>query len=847
MGIFRSPSSFRARIFWSIIPIILVLFLLIGWISLRQQSRLATSEFYKRTQTIAESAAYSSELGVFVESAESLAPTIRGATSNADVAYVFIYNTESTLIAKGGDQVETIPDSAGLTDQQKSTLFKQHNLFRKEHVGNEDFLEITVPIVAVAAPLPEGDGIGSVELFPGTEPGEDQAIGFVRLGFSRDTLRSHEQAFLMLWSGLTALVLLVGTSVVYVTARRITEPIKALTVGAEQIAHGHLEQRIDVSSKDEVGQLAHTFNEMAESLRGNIQAKEVLVDEVQDLNRNLESRIEQRTSELVQRSEALELANKHKSEFLANMSHELRTPLNAIIGYSEMLEEEADDAGVSEFVPDLRKINSSGKHLLSLINDVLDLSKIEAGRMEFYLESFAVPAMIEEVSVTVQTLAKKRDNEFVVECDADFGTMTADVTRVRQCLFNLLSNACKFTEKGRVTLRVSRFSLEDQSRVRFDVIDSGIGMTHEQLSGVFEAFRQADASTTRKYGGTGLGLTISQEFCQAMGGKISVVSEEGRGSTFTIDLPADVTNAFANENADDNAPTAVTSEGAVVAAVHDATSGDDSDGSDGPAEVIEKDNKLILVIDDDPTARQLMVRYLEKDGFHVETSSSGEEGIAAARRLKPAVITLDVMMPGMDGWAVLKALKADPELTDIPTIMVTIVSDRSIGYSLGASDFITKPVDRERLITVLRKYRCADPPCPVLIVEDDDDTRELLRRTLESEQWTVTEAANGREGLARVKENLPELIVLDLMMPQMDGFEFLEQLRENELAQSVPVIVVTAKDLTNEDRDRLKGHVEKVLQKGNYSREELLDEVTSLVRRCTRPSEFTSAHGGDMK
>ncbi len=799
--------------------------MLIGWVSLGQQKRLASDEFIRRARTIADSAAYSSELGVFIESEQSLQPTIRGATADPDVAYVFIYNAEAKLIAKGGKSVSQVSEQAGLTDASRKSLFKTFQAVEKDSVGTQGFLEITAPIVAVAAPIPDENIVGPVELLPNTGQGKDETIGFVRLGFSRARLIAHERTLLALWAGLTAAVLLVGVLVVYYTAKRITDPIKALTNSAAQIAHGHLEQRIDVKSRDEIGQLGRTFNEMAESLRGNIEAKELLLDEVQDLNRNLEARIQQRTFELVQRSEALELANKHKSEFLANMSHELRTPLNAIIGYSEMLEEEAEDAGVTDFVPDLRKINSSGKHLLSLINDVLDLSKIEAGRMEFYLESFDVPAMIEEVSITVHTLAQKRNNTFEVQCDPDFGRMTADVTRVRQCLFNLLSNACKFTDQGTVTLKVARYGKEDEQRVRFDVIDTGIGMSKDQLAGVFDAFRQADASTTRKYGGTGLGLTISQEFCNAMGGLITVESEAGNGSTFTIDLPADVTPFLEALKEAEQAER----EGATHVPPHTGTM-----LTSATSDSLSHDGDLVLVIDDDPTARQLMVRYLKKDGFHVETCATGEEGLAAAKMLKPAVITLDVMMPGMDGWAVLKALKADAELADIPTIMVTIVNDRSIGFALGASDFITKPVDRDRLLTVLRKYRCNEPPCPVLIVEDDDNTRELLRRTLEAEQWTVTEAGNGREGLQRVGDNLPELIILDLMMPEMDGFEFLETLRQNEKTRSIPVIVVTAKDLTPDDHRRLKGHVEQVLQKGQYSREELLNEVTSLVKRCTR-------------
>jgi signal transduction histidine kinase/DNA-binding response OmpR family regulator len=514
--------------------------------------------------------------------------------------------------------------------------------------------------------------------------------------------------------------------------------------------------------------------------------------------------------EIGDKSQQLEAASRYKSEFLASMSHELRTPLNAIIGYSEMLEEEAGDLGQEAFVPDLEKIHGAGKHLLSLINNVLDLSKIEAGKMDLYLENFEIASTIQEVVATVKPLVEKNGNSLEVHCADGLGAMRADLTKVRQTLFNLLSNACKFTERGTVTLWAGRESVNGGEWISFSVSDTGIGMSPEQTSKLFQAFTQADTSTTRRYGGTGLGLAISRKFCQMMGGDIMVASTLGEGSRFTVRLPAIVVEP-------------------------EAVSLSHAKGTAAAAPPALEGAPTVLVIDDDPTVHDLMQRFLNKEGLVMIAAKSGEEGIRLARELRPTVITLDVLMPGMDGWAILTALKADPVSSDIPVIMVSIVDEKHMGYALGAADYLTKPIDWERLSALLERYQCARPPCPVLIVEDDAALREMLRRRLEKEGWKTVEAGNGREALERMVGSQPELILLDLMMPEMDGFQFLEEVRKHEAWRSIPVIVVTAKELTAEDRQRLNGSVERILQKGAYSREELLHEVRDLVTASIHP------------
>ncbi len=501
--------------------------------------------------------------------------------------------------------------------------------------------------------------------------------------------------------------------------------------------------------------------------------------------------------EIEDKGRQLELADRHKSEFLANMSHELRTPLNAIIGYSEMLQEDAADQGAESLIDDLKKINAAGKHLLDLINAVLDLSKIEAGKMDLYLESFEVDGLVRDIVAVIQPLAAKNANRLQVDCGADVGTMRADLTKVRQALFNLLSNACKFTDHGTVSLSVSRDTRGGPESIVFRVRDTGIGMTPEQIARLFEAFSQADAATTRKYGGTGLGLALSRRLCRMMGGDVTVESEAGRGSTFTIRLPTEVSE----------------SEPEPVVASVSAEPGAATIGT-------------VLVIDDEAAVRDLMQRFLGREGFRVVVAASGEEGLRRARELRPDAITLDVMMPGMDGWAVLSALKADSALADIPVIMLTIVDDRNLGYALGAADYLSKPIDRERLVAVLRQHR---RDRPVLVVDDDPEVRDLFRRMLEPEGYKVVEAPNGRAGLDRLRAGAPGVILLDLMMPEMDGFEFVAEVRRHAAWRAIPIVVVTAKDLSHDDRQRLNGHVERILQKGAYGREQLLAEVRELV------------------
>ncbi len=505
--------------------------------------------------------------------------------------------------------------------------------------------------------------------------------------------------------------------------------------------------------------------------------------------------------EIRQKGAQLEAANQLKSQFLANMSHELRTPLNAIIGVTEMLLEDARDLKREDEIEPLERVLRAGRHLLELINDILDLSKIEAGKMDLHADTFPVALLVGDVVKTIEMLAGKNGNRIVFECPHDIGSMHADQIRMRQVLLNLMSNANKFTKDGTVSVRVQREAREGRDWIAVAVADTGIGMTPEQLSRLFNDFVQADASTTRKYGGTGLGLAISRRLCQMMGGEITVTSEPGKGSTFLMNLPAE--------------------SGAVAVAVPARQ------GAVPPA-VETPRGSVVLVIDDDQSVLDLTERFLTRQGFKVVTASDGHAGLRLARELHPAAITLDVLMPQLDGWTVLAAIKGDPELADIPVILMTIIDDRTRGYALGATEYLIKPVNRDRLTGVLRAA-CGTAGRRVLVIDDDDFMRNGICQSLRRDGWEVSEAANGRLGIESLGQSRPDVIMLDLIMPEMNGFEFLVEMRSKPEWRDIPVLVVTAKDLTEEERTQLNGHVERVMDKGSAELTELLGEIGQVL------------------
>jgi len=559
-------------------------------------------------------------------------------------------------------------------------------------------------------------------------------------------------------------------------------------------------------------------------------AYEKEIKSIQTNVKNLEVALEEQNHELSTARDRAMAANRAKSGFLANMSHELRTPLNAIIGYSEIMLEDIDEVADHQTHADLSRIKNAGKHLLTLINDILDLSKIEAGKMGLNLEYFRVDGMIREVLETIEPMAAKNNTSLVLQENEDIGVMLSDITKVRQILFNLISNGIKFSEHGEVTIDCQRAEVDDKEHVVIKVTDTGIGMSPDDLEKLFEEFFQVDNSNAKKWSGTGLGLVISQRFSQMMGGSISVASELGKGSTFTVTIPINTAKIRFQDSPD----------GFVVGPKVDPRLVRFA----GKAEDIERRDKIsrVLVIDDDPDVRDLMERYLSREGFEVMSAGSGRDGIENIKAFDPDVITLDVLMPVMDGWSVLSELKNNPETASIPVIMLSMLDELDMSFALGASDYLLKPIKRDVLVdTVLKHIRDKDN-ATVLVVDDLENNRNMISRTLSSQNINVALACNGIEALESLERSIPELILLDLMMPEMDGFKFSEIVNKDDRFKDIPIVVLTAQELSEDDLERLSGNVERIYEKNETDFESLLIDIQKMVTSTVRQVYLTKKH-----
>jgi len=583
------------------------------------------------------------------------------------------------------------------------------------------------------------------------------------------------------------------------------------------------------------------LEEQAEQLKAEIASRKEAENALVERTRDLEAQTEKLKEEIAYRrlaEESLEVAREEavagarlKSDFIANVSHEFRTPLNAILGYGEILKFEAEKLSRPDLVEDLKSIETAGRHLLGLINDILDFSKLQAGKIELRHETFSVETLVEDVMTTIRPLARRNDNRIEVRYAEPPGTMTADPARVRQVLLNLLSNANKFTEDGEVTLEVCRRQVGEADWMQFTVRDTGIGIAPEKILTLFQEFTQGEATTTRKYGGTGLGLAISHRLCQMLGGDISVSSDRGRGSVFTVNLPVNAREAGQPAGQPVERVSAGGEEELELLPDEEAVAEEPESPppESAPASGPEPARDLLLVIDDDQIVRDLVRRFSEREGYRVVTADSGEEGLRLAREIAPNIITLDVMMPGLDGWTVLKQLKADSALAKIPVVMLTILDEKDRACQLGAAEYLVKPIDWEVFFDVLKKHRTTYPETPLLVVEDDIANRKALCRLLKREGWHVMEAIHGRSAFRIMERETPGLILLDWMLPDMNGEEFLDQMSEDPRWRSVPVLLVTAKDLSEAEQEGLAGKVDRVLKKGHYTRSDLLSAVSKLM------------------
>ena len=518
---------------------------------------------------------------------------------------------------------------------------------------------------------------------------------------------------------------------------------------------------------------------------------------------DLEAKVEARTRELQAANQQLEAASRHKSEFLANMSHELRTPLNAIIGFTRLVMRRSKDVLAERQYENLDKILISADHLLELINDILDLSKIEAGRMEVRAVSVQIEALVDECLRTVEPMVRSEHLRLVKSVDADLPALVTDEGKLKQILINLLSNAVKFTEAGTVSVAARH----QHGRMAISVADTGIGIPPDALELIFEEFRQVDSSSTRKYGGTGLGLSISRHFARLLGGDITVASTMGVGSTFTITIPSVYRPAIP------------------VAHVAEPSGARSSRGDDG---------RVVLAIDDDPDVIYLLRENLAEAGYRVLGALSGAEGLQKAREHKPFAITLDITMPQKDGWEVLHELKADPLTKDIPVIVVSIVDNKDLGYRLGAFDYLLKPLDRDAMAAALS--RISPRNGRILVVDDDPHVVDMVRQFLEDDPYEIVAARDGQEALEAVGRHRPDAILLDLLMPHMDGFTVIEHLQQDPQFRLIPVIVLTAKSLSGAEQTLLEQSVVKVVHKLGLDRSAFIQELRNALASYRGPA-----------
>jgi len=568
-------------------------------------------------------------------------------------------------------------------------------------------------------------------------------------------------------------------------------------------ASGDYSVRLKPERDPELAVIGASFNAML----GEVEARSAALSET--------------AAQLREARDQAEQASVAKSQFLANMSHELRTPLNAIIGYTEVLHEELAEAGLERSVEDVSWIHSSARQLLELINGILDLSKIEAGRMVLDRHEVDVSNVLREVGAMLDPIAAKKRNTLHIQIDPLLKKAFTDSTKLRQCLLNLGSNACKFTENGHVFVH----GHADGDELVFSVSDTGIGMTEEQLQRLFQPFMQADASTTRKFGGTGLGLTITWRFAEMLGGRITVESTPGQGSTFTLRIAADLGNEAAGET-ETRSPALQRSE-----AVSDESGAKASGARVRP---------LALIVEDEPSSVQLLTRLVEQAGYDAVSASDGAEGLRMARTDPPDLVLLDILMPKVNGWDVLKAFDEDERLKAIPTVVVTVDDDRRRVFEAGACEHLVKPVNRSELANILKQYSGRDCGA-VLIVDDDPATARLWERGVTQMGYETRVVHDGQDALTALAATGFDFVITDLRMPQIDGFELVSAISKMPAAKQPHVIVVTGKVLDDDEAQFLKGKTAVLLSKRGLSPRKLAQSVASEARQ--RASNHTVEKG----
>ena len=780
-------NPIRVSLKWQVIAFMCLLILVVAstlsWYFLHQSRSVLTVQFEATARMLAETLAHNSESDLFShllspkpseELAENLGGFVLSVFSEPSALHVIITDKEGVVVAEKTREgaAEKLRSETGRLALQLAASLATNVLVATNTyhlIGDEQILHTVAPV-----------------LF------KEDRLGGVQIIFALAATRAAIHKALFTGAGLALIIIIAGSGLAFLFGQRALTPIQEMAVATSKIAGGDLSQRVKVDRRDEIGLLAGSFNHMAESLA--------------EMTHGLEEKVEQRTEELRRVNLELQRATQHKSEFVANMSHELRTPLNAVIGFSEVLLERMFgplNAKQEEYITD---VLTSGRHLLSLINDILDLSKIEAGKMELERSIFDLRQVIENSLVIVKERALLHGIQLSVEIGDGVGLIEADERRVKQILFNLLSNSVKFTpDKGRVGIRARGL----EGAVEVAVWDTGVGIAAEDRPKLFAEFQQLESGLTNKPEGTGLGLNLTKRFIELHGGHISVESAPGKGSIFTFDLP--VTPAI----------------GQLTLPVIPATVAMKSPVA-GSAP-----RPRILVIEDDPKAADILRIYLNEAGYGVMLAADGAEGLQKIRQERPAAIILDVLLPKVDGWAFLKQLKADADTKNLPVIMASVVDQKSRGFALGAADYLVKPVRKEELLEKLGGLHLsgATGPKKILAIDDDPKTVELLGAMLEAEGFQVLKAYDGEAGLELAQSEQPDLIILDLLMPGTNGFDVLDRLQSSSQTSHLPVVLFTIKQLTAEEKQRIRGRVNAVAPKQASTKENLVGIVNQVLHQ----------------
>ena len=784
----KLPGGLSSKFALTVSVLIVVTSVALGSFMINHDIQLISRGLVYRGASLVRNLAYHLEYELQFASEQRLAELIEGVVKQEDVLYVIVQGSDKRIRASGkAAQLAEIPPlnlsrgaARDLATGDKMEVFRLR-------WGSDDIYEIVHRVTTRGGRAREeiGFGVG----------GEEQTIGWARIGISlavqpiEETISDIKRTIAMV----TGLVIIVGILVAVLLVKIIVRPLRDLAAGAQRIEKGELGLKVSAKSRDEIGDLAVSFNRMAEALNARETDNARLVGALEESNRSLG------------------MASQHKSQFLANMSHELRTPLNAIIGFSEILLNEPESALPLEVRQEFQgHIHESGRHLLRLINDILDLSKVEAGRMTIERELVDVGGTVDGVLSTVRPLASKKQITVTAEVGSGIGPVGVDPAKLKQILYNLLSNAIKFTEElGQVGVRVTR----DGGNISFVVWDTGIGIPHDEQARIFDEFYQIQQTAGKEYPGTGLGLALAKKFVELHGGQISLKSEPGSGSTFTFTIPSALRQQEQRQT-----------EAAVV------------DGA-GP---------LVLVIEDDERTRELLKFSLTRGGYRVEEARDGDEALAKARELRPAIITLDILLPRRDGWDVLRTLKDDPVTRDTPVVIVSIVDEQQRGYSLGAADYVLKPFSRDDLLQRLASFGFSATiraqAIKALLVVDDSELMTSVAGMLESAGFHTLRAQGPRDGLALAVDARPDVILLNLVMPEMSAFEMMRRLKANQWTKEIPVFVVTARSLDEADKLALHSLAIEVIEKAAFSTEDLLGEIRWLMR--LRGLRVDLPHGG---